>query len=101
LHPEFTRRGRFSDVDSFTGSSSMVLRRLIPHARMHGSKDKYLLQCPACGCRAFEIQGPLIETGVVQCVACHAEIGPVDEVLAAVQARIEREEQELRKRRFH
>jgi hypothetical protein len=74
---------------------------LIPHARMHGSKDKYLLQCPACGCRAFEIQGPLIETGVVQCVACHAEICPVDEFLAAAEALLASEEQERRKRRFN
>ena len=68
---------------------------------MHPSNDKYLLQCPDCGCRAFVTQGPLIETGVVQCVACQAEIGPVDEFLAAAEARIEREQQELRKRRFH
>ena len=68
---------------------------------MHRTKDKYVWQCPACGSRAFEIQGPLIESGVVQCVACHAEICPVDEFLAAAEARIEREDQERRKRRFH
>ena len=68
---------------------------------MHRSNDQHLLQCPACGCRAFVIQGPLIETGVVQCANCQGEIGPLDEVLAAAQARIEREEQDLRKRRFH
>jgi hypothetical protein len=82
----------------------MVLRRLIPNARMHGSKDKYRLRCPACGCRAFEIQGPLIETGIVQCAECHAEMGPVDEFLASIKSRIESEEQEGRARwksRFH
>jgi hypothetical protein len=68
---------------------------------MSRSNDKYLLQCPECGSRAFEIQGPLIESGVVQCVACHAEICPVDEFLAAAEALLESAEQELRKRRFN
>ena len=73
----------------------------LSNALMHRSKDKYLLQCPGCGCRAFVIQGPLIETGVVQCANCQGEIGPVEEFLAAAEARIERAEQERWKRRFH
>ena len=71
------------------------------NALMLRDKYKYLWQCPECGSRAFDIQGPLIESGVVQCVRCHDEIGPVDEFLAAAEALIESAEQELRKRRFH
>jgi ribosomal protein L37AE/L43A len=73
----------------------------LSNALMYQRKDKYLLQCPECGSRAFEIQGPLIESGIVQCVACHAEICPVDEFLAAAEALLESAEQELRKRRFN
>jgi hypothetical protein len=79
----------------------MVFRRLIPNAPKHRDKDKHVLECPECSCRAFEIQGPLVETGIVQCAKCHAEIGPVDEFLASVEAQIESEGQEQRKRRFH
>ena len=79
----------------------MLFRDCLPNALMHRRQDKYLLQCAECGCRSFEIQGPLIETDIVRCVACHAEICPVDEFLAAAEALIESEEQELRKRRFH
>jgi len=68
---------------------------------MHRHKDKNLLQCPECGCRSFEIQGPLLETGLVRCVSCHAEICAVDEFLAAAEALIASEEQERQKRRFH
>ena len=68
---------------------------------MHRTKDKYVWQCRACGSRAFEIQGPTITNDVVRCVKCHAEMGTVDEFLAAAEARMEREDQERRKHRFH
>jgi hypothetical protein len=90
-----------SRPNNFIEKPRTDFRRLLPNALMHESKDKYLWQCPECGCRAFVIQGPLIETGVVQCVACHAEIAPVDEFLAAAEALIESEKQERQKRRFH
>ena len=68
---------------------------------MHRNNDKYLLQCPECGCRAFEILGPLIESGIVQCFACHSEIAQVDGFLAAAEALLESAEHELQKRRFN
>ena len=68
---------------------------------MHRDKDKYVLQCPECGSRVFEIHSPARKNAVVQCASCDATIGPLNEFMASVEARIESHEQERRKCRFH
>jgi hypothetical protein len=53
---------------------------------MRRGKDKYVLQCPECGSRVFEIHGPTMKKAVVQCASCDAEIGPLNEFMASVEA---------------
>ena len=68
---------------------------------MHPRKDKYVLRCPECGSRTFEIQGPTTENAFVHCAECGAEVGQLNEVMAVIETRIERQELERRKRRSH
>ena len=61
--------------------------------------ETYILQCPACGSRTFEIHGPTTESEVVFCAECGAEVGELDEVMAVIESRVQ--DQERRKRQIH
>ncbi|HEX2136036.1 MAG TPA: hypothetical protein VHG30_09060 [Microvirga sp.] len=68
---------------------------------MPENPDKYVLDCPECGSHTFTIRGPTIEDAFVHCAECGAEVGQLDEFMMIVETRVERQEQERRKRRSH
>jgi DNA-directed RNA polymerase subunit RPC12/RpoP len=45
--------------------------------------ETYILQCPACGSRTFEIHGPTTDSEVVFCAECGAEVGELAEGASA------------------
>ena len=68
---------------------------------MQSEEEKYVLVCPECGSRTFEVHDPQAVDATVHCAECRAEVGRLDEVMATIEARIERREQKQRRRGFH
>ena len=68
---------------------------------MPSEEEKYVLICPECGSRTFEIYDTKAVVAMVHCAECRAEVGHLDEIMAGIEARMERQEQERRKRGFH
>ena len=60
-----------------------------------------VLRCPECGCRAFEVHGPLTHDAVVQCVECGTELGRVPDVIAELTSRVAQRYEVQRKARLH
>ena len=72
-----------------------------PSDATHGSKDKYVWQCSGCSSHVFEVHGPTTANAVVRCSECDAKIAPLDEFMASVEVRIERQDREQWEGRFH
>ncbi len=47
----------------------------------------YVLHCPQCGCRRFEVQGPVLGGTTVYCSGCGAEAGELDDLLMIIEER--------------
>jgi DNA-directed RNA polymerase subunit RPC12/RpoP len=60
-----------------------------------------ILRCADCSSSLIELHGPVTDRSVVRCAECGAEAGRWPTFLSELQTRIEKREQEQRKRRLH
>ncbi len=60
-----------------------------------------ILRCADCGSHLIELRGPVTEHALVRCAKCGARTTHWLQFLSDLGARVERQENELRRRRLH
>jgi DNA-directed RNA polymerase subunit RPC12/RpoP len=68
---------------------------------MHLRPHTPILRCEDCGSSLVELRGPVTDNSLVRCAECGAEAGRWPAFLSDLETRIEKREQEHRRRRLH
>jgi len=88
-------------VIDFTLPLGRSLEESASNARMSLRSHTSILRCSDCGSSLVELRGPVTDRSVVRCADCGADAGRWPIFLSELESRIERREQEQRRRRLH
>ena len=88
-------------VVDFTLPRERSLEESASNPRMSHRSHTSILRCADCGSSLIELRGPVTDRSVVRCAECGAEAGRWPTFLSELESRIEKREQEQRRRRLH